>query len=488
MRPRLSARPQLISSIFSLRTLPKEIELAHTMKTHPLFRFAKPGHHAAKASPPAPATSPHPPLGRREFLSRAALACGGLALPQFVPGSALGLDGAAAPSERIIMAGIGLGGRGSYDLSVLLQYPDVQFVAVCEVQKARREAARQMVDGKYGNKDCAVYRDLRDLLFERTDLEAVLIATGDRWHTPASLMAMKTGRDVFCEKPCTMTVAQGRALVETARRQGRIFQAGMQRLSEANFVFCDELARSGKLGKIHTVRAHILPWKMSTAWLPAEPEPEREKVDWELWLGPAPWRPYNKGYLDGCGAWLDYYDFGTGVAGWGSHTICQCQSALGAKLTSAVEYEYSNNDNAEGFVAKYADGVKLVLSANGWRGSCGVRYEGSEGWVSVADGYQKPDVSAPALLEQFDQVVRDYQARTQRPLNHIRDFLDSVRRRRPCVASEVVAHRTMTTNHVINLSMLLKRNLRWDPAKEQCLNAPEANRLLSQAMRAPWHL
>ena len=186
------------------------------------------------------------------------------------------------------MGGIGIGGRGGYDLPILLQYPEVQFVAVCEVQKARRDAAKETVDGKYGNRDCAVHRDLRELLAAHTDLEAVLIATGDRWHTPASLMAMKAGKDVFCEKPCTMTVAEGQALVETARRQGRVFQAGMQRLSEANFVFCDELARSGRLGQIQTVRAHILPWKMSTERLPAQPEPDRDTLDWDLWLGPAP--------------------------------------------------------------------------------------------------------------------------------------------------------------------------------------------------------
>ena len=426
-------------------------------------------------------------LPRREFLRRTALACGALALPQIVPASALGRDGTVAPSNRIIMGGIGIGGRGSYDQSILLQFPDVQFLALCEVQKNRRDAAKQRVDTKYGNQDCATYRDLRDLLTERTDLEAVLIATGDRWHTTASVMAMKAGKDVFSEKPCTMSVAEGQALVETARCQGRIFQAGMQRLSEANFVFADELVRSGRLGKVHTVRAHILPWKMNTQRLAPEPEPERETLDWDLWLGPAPWRPYNKGYLNGCGAWLDYFDFGTGVAGWGSHTICQCQSALDAKHTSALHYEYSHNDNAEGFVAHYPNGVKLVLSATGWRGSCGIRYEGSEGWVSVADNYQKPDVSRPSLLQEFDKIVRDYQARTARPMNHLRDFLDSVRRRRPCIASEVVAHRTMTTNHAINICMLLKRDLTWDPAKERFANDSEANRMLSRPTRAPWH-
>ena len=425
---------------------------------------------------------------RREFLRRAALVGGALALPQIVPSSVLGLEGTVAPSERIVMGGIGLGGRGSYDLSILLQSPEVQFVAVCDVQKGNRDSAKQAVDNKNGNKNCAAYIDLRDLLAKHTEIEAMLIATGDRWHTPASLLAMKAGKDVFCEKPCTMTVAEGQALVETTRRQGRVFQAGMQRLSEDNFVFADQLARTGRLGKIHTVRAHILPWKMRTDQLPAEPEPDRETVDWNLWLGPAPMRPYNKNYLGGCGAFLDFYDFGTGVAGWGSHTICQCQSALGLLKTSAVDYEYSKNDNAEGYVAQYANGVKLVLSAGGWRGSCGVRYEGSEGWVSIADGYPKPDVSSPALLADFQKLLQDYRAESQRPLHHIQDFLKCVRSRRPCVASDVVAHRTMTTNHAINVSMLLKRNVKWDPEKEEFINDEEAKRMRSRALRTPWHL
>jgi hypothetical protein len=428
---------------------------------------------------------PESGLSRRKFIRNAALACGALALPQIVPSSALGRGGAVAPNSRIIMGGIGVGGRGSYDLSILLKFQEVQFVAVCDVQKERRDRAKQAVDNSCGNQDCAAYRDFRDLL-ARTDLNAVLIATGDRWHTPVSLMAAKSGKDIFCEKPCTMSVAQGQALVKGVQRFKRIFQAGMQRLSEANFVFADELVRSGRLGKVHTVRAHILPWKMSKEALPGEPEPDREIVDWDLWLGPAPRRPYNKGYLGNCMSWLNYYDFGTGVAGWGSHTICQCQSALGLETSSAIEYEYPQNDDAEGFTAHYANGVKLVLAAKGWHGSCGVRYEGSEGWVSIADSYQRPEVSSPALLEDYDKVIRDYTARTRRPMHHLRDFLDGVRQRRSCVANEVVAHRTMTTNHAINISMLLKRDLKWDPKKEKFVKDDEANHLLSRPMRSPW--
>jgi len=427
-------------------------------------------------------------ITRRGFLKGTAAGAAAAAAAQIVPSSAMGLGAAVPPSQRIIVGAIGVGGRGGYDLSVMLGERDVQVVAVCDVQKSRRDAAKRAVDGRYGNEDCRAYRDLRDLIANHPQIEAMLIATGDRWHTPASIMCMQAGMDVFCEKPSTMTVAEGQALVETARRYGRIFQTGTQRLSEANFVFADELARSGRLGRVHTVYAHILPFAMKTTYLPPEPEPDPEIMDWDLWLGPAPWRPYNRGYLGGCGAWLDYYDFGTGVAGWGSHTICQCQAAIGAERTSAIEYEYPGNDRAEGLVARYANGVKLVLSCTMWRGSCGVKYEGTEGWVSVADGYARPDVSSPALLADFQSIVRQYMLRTGRPMHHIRDFLDCVRTRRHCVADEVVAHRSMSTNHAANACMLLRRNVRWDPEKEQFAGDADANRLLSRAMRAPWRV
>ena len=411
----------------------------------------------------------------------AALAAG----PYIVPASAFGRGGKVAPSERIILGGIGIGGRGRYDVSAALQEADVQFVAVCDVRKQNREQAKAMVDKHYGSKDCAIYTDFRDLL-ARGDIDAIVTAPGDRWHTPISAMAMRLGKYVYSEKPSTMTIAEGQMLVNTVRRYGRVFQTGTQRRSEAIFVIADELARTGRLGKIHTVKAHTLPFAMSRDWLPAQQEPPKDELDWDMWLGPSPWRPYNPEYLLGCGAWLNYYDFGTGVAGWCSHTICQCQGTIDADLTSAVEYEYPNNDTAEGFVAGYANGVKLVLSCGGWRGTCGVRYEGTGGWVSVADGYTSPDVSSPSLLRDSSKLLQDYMAQNQRPMNHMRDFLDCVRTRRPPVAHAEVAHRSMTTCHAANICMLLKRNLKWNPTNEEFINDLEANRLRSRAMREPW--
>ncbi|MCX6897781.1 MAG: Gfo/Idh/MocA family oxidoreductase [Verrucomicrobia bacterium] len=436
-------------------------------------------------------------INRRDFLKQTLLASASVAAPNLIPASALGRDGAVAPSERIVMGGIGIGGRGGYDLSVLLQEPEVQFVAVCEVKKARRDAVKQLVDQTYNNQGCATFRDMREFIAQRRDLDAMLIATGDRWHTPASILAMQAGLDVFCEKPSAMSVAEGQALVATARRYGRIFQSGIQRLSEANFVFADQLARTGRLGKVHTVYAHLLPFQMKTDWLPAEPEPDPNELNWNLWLGPAPWRPYNRGYLGGCGAWLNYYDFGTGVAGWGSHTICQCQSGVDALDSSPVAYEYPGREDFDFFTCRFANGITLVLNTEGWskpgvrgmwHGSCGVRYEGTEGWVSVADGYQRPEVSSPALLREFDKLVRGYQEQSGRPLHHIRDFLRGVRTRRPCVANEMVMHRAMSTNHVTNICMLLKRNMRWDPAKEEFIGDAEANRMRTRATREPWHV
>ena len=429
--------------------------------------------------------------GRRQFLKRAALAAGAAAFPNLIPSAALGRGGAVAPSERIVMGGIGIGGRGTADLrSGVLSEADAQFVAVCDVRKDRREAIKKMVDERYGNTDCAVYRDIREFLAARADIDAVLIATSDRWHATASVLAMRAGKDVYCEKPGSMTLEQGQAVVQAAQRYGRVFQTGTQRLSEANFTVADELLRLGRLGEVKTVRAHIAPWDsayMNRAWLPGEPEPPRDELDWDAWLGPAPWRPYNPRYVHG--GWHGQYDFHTSCIGeWGSHTFAQCHVALGLGDTSPVFYGYVNNDSSDGMVTRFANGVEMVLQRAGWHGSCGVRYEGSEGWVACADGYQRPDVSNPALLADYSKLLQDYMSRTGRRMGHMRNFLDCVRTRQQPVANAVVMHRSMTTVHAANVAMWLKRDMAFDPVKEEFVNDPEANRMRSRAMRQPWQI
>ncbi len=429
-------------------------------------------------------------MSRRRFLRRAAVAAGTVAVPTLIPGSALGLNGSVRPSDRIVMGGLGIGGRGTGDLNWMLPEKDVQFVAVCDAKKARREAVKRIIDTRYGNKDCATYRDIREFLAVRTDIDGLLIATGDRWHALASVMAMRSGKDVYSEKPSSMTIAEGQAVVATAKRYGRVYQTGTQRLSEDNFTFANELLRTGRLGRIHTVRAHIAPWdaaEMKHDWLPAEPEPARDDVDWDQWLGPCPWRPYNGAYVRG--GWRGYYDFHTSCIGeWGAHTFAQCQFAIGAADTSAIEYQYVNNPTGDGMVTRFANGIQMVLSRGEqwWHGSCGVRYEGTEGWVAIADGYPKPEVSSPALLADFSMLVKDYMARTQRPMSHVRNYFDCIKSRRPTVANPEVMHRSMSTVHAANICMWLKRDMKYDPVKEEFFNDEEANRLRSRAMRAPW--
>jgi len=415
-----------------------------------------------------------------------------VALPYFIPATALGRGGAVAPSERIVMGGIGLGGRGSYDLSVMLTMPDVQWVAVCDVLKERREAAKKLVDGNQGNKDCAVYGDLRQLLAERTEVDAVLIATGDRWHALASVLAMRAGKDVYCEKPACLTMAQGQMVVETARRYGRVYQTGAQRLSEPNHVFAIEMARTGRLGPVHTVYADCR-WRdgLRHDWLPAEPEPSKDELDWDLFLGPCPWRPYNRGYLNS--GWYHFYDLATDVAMWGAHSVAQALAGLDMTNVTTIEFEYEKPDAT--MVTRLSNGVKLVLYRTSgsvwepcqyWHGACGERFDGPDGWVAAADGYKKPDVSSPAMLEEFRKVVAEYSTRTQRPMNHVGNFLDCIRSRETTVANPDVMYRSMNICLAADICEQLKRNLKFDLTKAEFVGDSQANRLRLRAMRAPY--
>jgi len=411
-----------------------------------------------------------------------------------VPASVLGRGGAVAPSERIVMGGIGIGGRGTHDLGWMIGEPDVQFVAVCDVQRSRREAVKRTVDGKYGNRDCATYRDMREMLAVREDIDGVLIATGDRWHALASILAMRAGKDVYCEKPACLTMAQGRMVVETARTYGRVYQTGAQRLSEANHVFAIEMARSGRLGPIHTAYADCrFRGGFRHEWLPAEPEPAREEMDWDAWLGPCPWRPYNSAYLNGGGGWYNFNGLATDVAMWGAHTVAQALAGLDMTGVTHIDFEYTGPDAS--FVTRLSNGVKLVLyrcpgdvwqPCTYWHGSCGERFDGPDGWVAAADGYSRPDVSPPALFEEFKKVLADYEGRTQRPMNHMRDFLNCVKSRRTAVAGPEVMFQSMAICLAADICEQVQRNLRFDLRKADFTGDPEASRLCNRAMREPW--
>ena len=415
-------------------------------------------------------------LTRRTFLKHSLAV--GLA-PMVVPGRVLGLDGGVAPSNRIVMAGLGIGSRGGSDLATMIHEPEVQFVAIADVRAERRKAVKQIIDQKNGDQGCAMYRDFRELL-ARKDVDALLIATGDRWHSLISILAAKAGKDMYCEKPCSTNIADSVALGETMRRYGRVYQAGTQRRNVSNFMFAVELARSGKLGKLHTVHANTLAPGTKLEWLPAEPEPDRDVVDWDMWLGPCPWRPYNSAYV--AGRWRNHFDFhGGGILEWGSHTIDLCQWANNADTTVPIEY----TPTPGGCEAVYANGVKLVMRETGWLGlgTCSVRFEGSEGWVETGD---RGDLRVfPESLR--GGVSLKAQAGTH-PGTHLREFLDCVKTRAQPAANGDVACQSHIASHAAYISWQLGRKLTYDPVKNEFLRDEEANRMRARGKREPWRI
>jgi predicted dehydrogenase len=419
---------------------------------------------------------------RRRFLKTALSAGAAAVAPSIIPSSALGRDGAVAPSERITLGGIGIGNRGTYDLGCFLEQKDVQFLAVCDVKAARRDAVKQMSDKHYSNQDCAKYRDFRELL-DRSDIDAVLIATGPNWHCTAASYAARAGKDIYCEKPCTKNISQSLALAEIMRRTGRVFQAGTQRRNLPHFAFACELARTGKLGKLQRVHAH--PAGMASAvsgWLPPQAEPDKEVIDWDMYLGPAAWRPFNAELLDGFNFEKGGGLVGGGVLEWGSHCVDLCQWAVGADDTSPVEYHPPRDGQ---IIARYANGVELVIRETGWLplGSCPVRFEGDTGWVETGDS-GKLVLSSPELLGGRTVPEIDGYPATF----HVRDFLDCVKSRSQPKTNAEAACFAHITCHAANIAIHLGRELHYDPVKHVFIDDDQANRLRSEALREPWRI
>lgn len=419
---------------------------------------------------------------RRQFLKAAAATSAAVMAPTIIPSSALGLDGAVAPSDRVVLGGIGIGNRGTYDLGCFLEQNDVQFVAVCDIKESRRAAVKKLADDKYGNQNCNTYRDFRELL-DRQDIDAVLIATGPNWHATAAMQAARAGKDMYCEKPCTKNISQSLILAETMRRTGRIFQAGTQRRNLPHFAFACELARTGKLGKLKTVYAHPAGMQaMMSGWLPAEPEPPKEVVDWDMYLGPAAWRPFNQKQLDGFNFEKGGGLVGGGVLEWGSHCVDLCQWAVGADKTAPIQYDPPKDGR---LVARYENGVELVLRETGWLplGSCPVRFEGETGWVEAGDS-GKLVLSSPSLLagrtvEEIDGYPATF---------HVRDFLDCVKTRSQPKANAEAACYAHIACHAANIALFLNRQVNYDLKKHEFIADDEANRLRSEALREPWRL
>lgn len=422
---------------------------------------------------------------RREFFQETAKAAAVVSIAAGVTAQAD--DKRVAASDKISLGVIGIGPRCTYDLTAMLKFPDVQCVAIADVQANRRDAGKALVDKQYGNSDCVLYRDFRELL-ERKDIDAVLIATGDRWHGPASILAAEAGKDVYSEKPCGISIDMCQRLADTMNREGRVFQAGTQRRSVPNFQKAVELAHSGKLGKVHTMHASIYVPVLDNTWLPAEPTPHRDVVDWNMWLGPAPWRPFNQKYCDG--RWRGQWDFDSGarLLDWGAHTIDLCQWANHADDTMPIDYEPTDKS----IVCRYANGVKLIVDflaePFGNRdphyitrlGTCPVRFIGDEGWVETGDSGEivvKPE-SLQKELPDPSKRVRGLDVSA-----HSRNFFDCIRSRGTTAANPNVMRHSHIACHAAATAWILQRKLKLDPEKEAFIDDDDANLLRARAER-----
>ncbi|QXD24450.1 Gfo/Idh/MocA family oxidoreductase [Opitutia bacterium ISCC 51] len=421
---------------------------------------------------------------RRTFLKTAAAASAAIGMPTIIPASALGKNGSVAPSNRLVMGGIGIGPRGRKVLSCFLQQPDVQFIAIADAQEERREIVRRVVNRDYENEDCYKTRDMFEIL-ENKDIDIVQITTGDRWHTLGTILAAKAGKDVYCEKPCSMNIKESQELADAVNKYERVFQSGTQRRNVNNFKFAAHLALSGKLGNVHTVHAGILKLKPDEEWLPEEPQPDKEECDWDLWLGPAPWRPYNKKYVQG--RWRGHYDFhgGAGLPEWGSHTLDLCQWGANADNTMPIEYEYEG-DTIHG---KYNNGVKLVMRLSGFKGegdwkvpgTCPVKFEGDEGWVEVGD-HGNIVTSSESLKE---GAPTEEMFGTD-PIKHVRDFLDCVKTREKPACNQDITRRGHIACHAAAIGWQLGRKVEFDPVKEKFIGDKEAQKMANRVRRKPW--
>ena len=429
------------------------------------------------------------PITRRRLLRRGAQTTAAtIALPYIGP-SLLAGEKKTPPSERLTMGAIGLGGQGTHNLKNFLICDDVQVVAVCDVDADHRRRAQELVNSAYGGKDCAAYNDFYQVL-QRDDVDTVLIATPDHWHAFIAIEAAKAGKDIYCEKPISLTIAEGRVVADTMKRYGAVYQSGTQRRSIACFRFAVDIARRGMLGELRTLHCY---YHNGPTCPPQRPQPVPEGFDYDRWLGPAPYEAYTPRRCHGSFRWL--YDYSGGqLTDLGAHFADLAQWANDSQDTGPVEYEgraefprdgLFNTPVTFGIVATYADGVKMVIhdETEPGRGPRGNKFVGTDGWVSV-DDTGKVTASSDAILRELNATQQGYAYM----MGHHRDFLDCVKTRAKPVAPPEVAHRSTTTCHIANIALRLGRTLRWDPKAERFVGDPEADRMMARATRSPWTL
>jgi len=446
--------------------------------------------------------TPETRLNRRQFLKRGAKAVGvGVGVPLFIPGSSLGRTGMLPPSERIQMGFVGLGGQGTghlmggawtYVPGGYVARKDVQVVAVCDVRQERRESAQHRANQMYAQtrgvpnyNGVQAYQDFREVL-ARPDIDAVLLALPYHWAAPMATMAARAGKDVYCEKPMAITVREGRHLVETFRRHGRVYQAGTQQRSEygGKFRLACELVRNGRLGQLKEVYAYRQPGAFHpAAWTSDQSRPVPAGFDWDLWLGPHPWRPYNgeAGHaLSG--------DF-VGDVNWSPHHYDVVQWTLNPDPAAPIEVWCEPGgarveDQAVHY--RYANGV--VVHSNGYPGEPvgqegGACFVGTEGRIAVD---RSKLVAYPSSILQSPP--RPEESKVYRTNSLSGNFLECVRTRQATLCNPDTAVYTMNAVLIGGIALILRRSLRWDPLKWKFQGDDEANRLLSYAARSPWRL
>jgi hypothetical protein len=398
---------------------------------------------------------------RRSFLKKASF----LAAPLFVSAPALGQDGRPGPSERIVMATIGTGSQGTGDMGGFMSFPEVQMVAVCDVVPDHRLRAQERVNEKYGNKDCKVYSDFREVL-ARPDIDAVLIGTPDHWHALITIEACRQGKDIYCEKPESLTVREGRAMVEAVRRYGRVFSGGSQRVL-GDYGDWPRTIWGGAIGTVKEVFVEC-GGPSGDCYLPEQPIPPG--LDWEMWLGPAPWRPYHVSLTKG--GFRPFRDYsGGGMTDWGAHRFGAAMFATGQHLTGPTDIIPPDKDHKY-LTYVFPNGMRMYHG-----GTSDITYIGTDGEL------------APKKPKNLGRPVAASNMPTYKGKGGIfGDFLHCVKTREKPFRDVEVAHRACTVCHLGNIAYWLKRPLKYDPVKEEILNDAEAARWLDRPKREPWSL
>ncbi len=425
-------------------------------------------------------------ISRRRFVRGVSVAA--VAAPMIVPGTVLGNPGQTAPSRRITVGFIGTGKMANdYHLSTLLKLDDVQALAVCDVDTTRRKHAQQRVDQEYAQAGraagCAAYNDFRQVL-ARQDIDAVVIAAPDHWHAIPIIEACKAGKDVYCEKPLTLTIHEAKTVIEAVRKHQRVLQTGSQQRSSVfgQFRLACELIRSGRIGKVKTVHVGV---GGPSVWCDLGEEPMEPGLDWDRWLGQAPLRPYNsvlspRGVHNHFPQWRRYREYsGGGMTDMGAHHFDIAQWALDRDQSGPVEIIPPDDPKATtGVKYRYADGVQMIHG-----GPQGCTFEGTQGTLYIGRGVFKsnpPEIVAEPLGKNDVHLFRSP--------GHHRNWLDCIRSRRRPVADVEIGARSVTVCHLGNLAYWYRRRLRWDPAAWRFVGDAQANQWLDRPRRSPWEL